>query len=152
MGSWVDSVIVPAAPISASLPDQHEDDACCDVQTADGTGDAYLHIETLHGSAHCSSACLAVWRWRTGDGQVAQWDEENLFFYHFIFSASCCNAVKNIQFSFSGFILNYIVIMALQCEYSVCSTVREFLVLKRSSFKVMIIFLWRDKLVHLFFI
>lgn len=77
----------------------------------------------------------------TDDGQVAQWDEENLFFYHFNFPVSSGEAVKNTQFSFSGFLLNYIVIMALQCEYSVCSTVREFLVLKRSSFKFMIIFL-----------
>lgn len=35
----------PASFISPSVPDQHEDDACCDVQTADGTGDARLHIE-----------------------------------------------------------------------------------------------------------
>lgn len=75
------------------------------------------------------------------DGQMAQWEEENLFFYHFIFSASCCIAIRKMRFSFSGFLLNYIVIMALQCEYSVCSTVRAFLVLKTSSFKVMIIFL-----------
>lgn len=41
-----------------SVPDQHEDDACCDVQTADGTGDACLHIGALHGSAHM---ILRVW-------------------------------------------------------------------------------------------
>lgn len=75
------------------------------------------------------------------DRQVAQWDEENLFFYHFIFGLllRCCK--EHPVLIFQVFFLNYIVIMALQCEYSVCSTVREFMVLKRSSFMVMIIFL-----------
>lgn len=31
--------------MSISPTDQHEDDACCDVQTADGTGNACLHLE-----------------------------------------------------------------------------------------------------------
>lgn len=53
MSSYADSALV-----SASLSDQHEDDACCDVQTTDGTGDPYLHIETLQGS-------------QTVDGRVA---------------------------------------------------------------------------------
>lgn len=38
---------------------------------------------------------LYVWMCED-DGQMAQWDEENLFFYHFIFSASCCNAIKKV--------------------------------------------------------
>lgn len=71
MVSVVDRVIT--ATLFSCRSDQHEDDACCDVQTADRTGDAYLHLETLHGSAHCSSACLAVWRCLTDDGQLAQW-------------------------------------------------------------------------------
>lgn len=36
--------------INSSRLDQHEDDACCDVQTPDRAGDARLHIETLHGT------------------------------------------------------------------------------------------------------
>lgn len=112
-------LIIPR--LLSSLPDQHEDDACRDVPTADGTGDACLHIESLHGSARCSSACLAVWRRRqtTDDRQVAQLKTRRIYFSIILFfSASCCNAVKNIPFSFSGFISYYIVIMALKCEYS----------------------------------
>lgn len=37
--------------ISASPPDQHEDDARGDVQAPDGTGDAALHIDAPRGSA-----------------------------------------------------------------------------------------------------
>lgn len=56
--------------ISASPPDQHEDDAGGDVQAPDRPGDAALHIEAPRGSA---------------DGRPAQWHQDNLFFYHFIF-------------------------------------------------------------------
>lgn len=51
--------------LSASPPDQHEDDARGDVPSPDRTGDAALHIEAPRGSA--------------------QWHQDNLFFYHFIF-------------------------------------------------------------------
>lgn len=56
--------------VSASPPDQHEDDARGDVQAPDRTGDAALHIEPPRGPA---------------DGRPAQWLQDNLFFYHFIF-------------------------------------------------------------------
>lgn len=108
------------------------------------------HLSTYRDPAWISplDLCMSV----TTARQVAQWDEENLFFYHFIFSASCCDAVKNIRLSFFRFSLELHCHKALQCEYSVCSTVCEFMVSKKSSFMVMFIFLWRDKLVHLFFI
>lgn len=47
--------------MSASPPDQHEDDAGRDVQTPDRTGDAALHI-----------------------GNRLSGNQDNLFFYHFI--------------------------------------------------------------------
>lgn len=64
-----DDVIKNEPLISASPPDQHEDDARGDVQTPDRTGDAALHIEALRGSA---------------EGRPAHWHQDNLFFYHFI--------------------------------------------------------------------
>lgn len=46
MGLWLaDTSLLLSAP----LPDQHEDDACGDVQAPDGAGDAHLHLETRHG-------------------------------------------------------------------------------------------------------
>lgn len=66
--------------LPAPLPDQHEDDACGDVQAPDGAGDAHLHLETRHG-----------WTDRRTDGRQmnggggGRRDEDNLFFYHFIF-------------------------------------------------------------------
>lgn len=82
-----------------SVPDQHEDDACCDVQTADGTGDARLHIE----DPAWISPTVALHVWLRDDnktgGSVGRGEFIFLSFYFFL--ACCRDAVKNIRFSLS---------------------------------------------------
>lgn len=81
--------------MSLSLPDQHEDNACCDVQTADRTGDSCLHIE---------ETCMEQCKWMDGREFIF------LLFPFWAFAAMPYGASRP---HFSGFVLNYIVIMAL---------------------------------------
>lgn len=93
--------------VSVLLPDQHEDDACRDVQAADGARDAHLHLESRHW-AGCRPNNERRSGWMARWGGMEGCDADNLFFYHlflYFFAASCCNAVKNIRFLCSGFYL-----------------------------------------------
>lgn len=118
--------------ISASPPDQHEDDARGDVPTPDRTGDAALHIEAPRGSA---------------DGRPAQRHQDNLFFYHFLLVCLPSQHLKERPVLLFRFLLCH---KGLNNVNTVCSTVRDFPVLKRRSVEVILIFLWRDKSPHLF--
>lgn len=111
--------------MSVLLPDQHEDDACRDVQAADWARDAHLHLESRH-----RAGCRPNNEQKDGvDGWMERWrgmegcDTDNLFFYHLFLSffrclsLQCCKEHPVLVFRFLS--LSYFVMMALQCEHSV---------------------------------
>lgn len=100
---------------SVRLADQHEDDACRDVQAADWARDAHLHLEM--GRLPTKRRAEEWW------GELGGCDADNLFFYHLIYlffcwlSLQCCKEHPVLVFRFLS--LSYFVMMALQCEHSV---------------------------------